>query len=135
MNQFLLGAVAMGSLVAGLFFLRFWRETKDRLFLAFAVSFFVEGVNRTVLALTPTPQEGAPFFYLVRLLAFLLIFLAVLDKNRATRPARPGSPGGTSPDGTTGRARPRAERERALPSDGSATRSSAPPLPSGGLSG
>lgn len=88
MNLFLLGLVAMGSFVAGLFFLRFWRETKDRLFLAFAVSFFVEGANRTALALSGAPQEGAPAFYLVRLLAFLLILVAVADKNRRRRPAR-----------------------------------------------
>lgn len=85
MNTFLLGAVAMASLVASLFFLRFWRETRDRLFLAFAISFLVEGVNRTALALTGMPREGAPFFYMVRLLAFLLILGAVVDKNRSGR--------------------------------------------------
>jgi uncharacterized membrane protein HdeD (DUF308 family) len=92
MNLFLLGFVAMGCFVAGLFFLRFWRETKDRLFLAFAVSFFVEGVNRTVLALSPAPQEGAPFFYLVRLSTFLIILVAVVDKNRAARASSPPAP-------------------------------------------
>lgn len=92
MNCFLLGAVAMASLVAGLFFLRFWRETKDRLFLAFAVSFFAEGINRTALALTDAPREGAPFFYLVRLLAFVLILIAVIDKNRATQRRSPAPP-------------------------------------------
>ena len=85
MNLFLLGAVTMASLAAGLFFLRFWRETKDRLFLAFAISFLVEGVNRTALALSDAPREGTPFFYLVRLLAFALILGAVVDKNRSAR--------------------------------------------------
>jgi uncharacterized membrane protein HdeD (DUF308 family) len=92
MNLFLLGAVATASLAAGLFFLRFWRETKDRLFMAFSISFFMEGINRTALALSQSPQEGAAFFYLVRLLAFLLIFLAVADKNRAARTPTPTAP-------------------------------------------
>ena len=95
MNLFLLGAVAMGFLVAGLFFLRFWRETRDRLFLAFAASFFIEAVNRAALALSSKPNEGAPFFYLVRLIAYLLILVAIADKNRSLRTAagtrpRPG---------------------------------------------
>jgi uncharacterized membrane protein HdeD (DUF308 family) len=85
MNLFLLGTVAMGFLVAGLFFLRFWRETRDRLFLAFAISFFTEAINRAALALSSKPNEGAPFFYLVRLLAYLLILVAIADKNRSLR--------------------------------------------------
>lgn len=92
MNLFLLGAVATASLAAGLFFLRFWRETKDRLFMAFSISFFMEGINRTALALSRSPQEGAPFFYVVRLLAYLLILLAVADKNRAARTPKPTDP-------------------------------------------
>ena len=82
----------MASFVAGLFFLRFWRETKDRLFLAFAVSFLIEGVNRTALALSERPNEGAPFFYVVRLLAFLLILGAIVDKNRSVERSTPTEP-------------------------------------------
>lgn len=86
MNLMLLGAIAMASLVAALFFLRFWKETRDRFFLFFALSFFIEGINRVVLGLSPHPNEGEPFFYLVRFLSFLLILAAILDKNRAERP-------------------------------------------------
>jgi uncharacterized membrane protein HdeD (DUF308 family) len=89
MSLFLLGAITMASFVAGLFFLRFWRETKDRLFLAFGTSFLVEGVNRTALALSDAPNEGAPFFYLVRLLAYALILGAVVDKNRSIQKTLP----------------------------------------------
>jgi uncharacterized membrane protein HdeD (DUF308 family) len=81
MNLMLLGAIAMASLVAALFFLKFWKDTGDRFFLFFAVAFFVEGVNRAVLGLTEHPNEGEPFFYLVRFLSFLLILIAILDKN------------------------------------------------------
>jgi len=80
-NLMLLGAIAMASLTAGLFFLRFWRRTGDRFFLLFAVSFAIEGLNRAILALTTNPDEGRPFFYLIRLVAFLLILAAIADKN------------------------------------------------------
>ena len=88
MNQLLLGAVAMASLVAGLFFLRFWRDTGDRFFLFFAVSFLVEGVNRAALGLVSDPNEGEPFFYFVRFLSFLLILIAIVDKNRKSARVR-----------------------------------------------
>jgi uncharacterized membrane protein HdeD (DUF308 family) len=82
MNLFLLGAIAAMSLMAGLFFLRFWRQTHDRLFLLFGLAFGLEGLNRTALALQPRPNEGEPLFYLVRCVAFGLILAAILDKNR-----------------------------------------------------
>jgi uncharacterized membrane protein HdeD (DUF308 family) len=82
MNQFLLGAIAALCLVAGVFFFRFWRETRDRLFLFFGLAFAIEGVNRTALALSDNPREGDPFFYLVRLGSFLIILYAIWDKNR-----------------------------------------------------
>lgn len=84
-TSFLLGATAMASLVAGLFFLRFWRETGDRFFLFFAVAFGVEGLNRSVLGLSAVSRETEPFFYLVRLIAFLLILAAIVDKNQKKR--------------------------------------------------
>jgi hypothetical protein len=78
----------MASLVAGMFFLRFWQETRDRFFLLFAASFFLEAGNRTALALSPHPSDGAPVFYAVRFLAFLMILLAIADKNRSDAAAR-----------------------------------------------
>ncbi|HSF57543.1 MAG TPA: DUF5985 family protein [Candidatus Binatia bacterium] len=85
MNLVLLGAIAMASLVAGLFFLRFWKDTRDRFFLFFSVSFFVEGLNRFALAMTSDPNEGRPFFYFVRFLSFLLILIAIIDKNMSSK--------------------------------------------------
>ncbi len=82
----MLGAIALGSFVAGLFFLRFWRDSRDRFFLLFALSFFVEGINRIALALAERPNEGNPWNYGIRFVAYLLILLAVLEKNR--RPVR-----------------------------------------------
>lgn len=83
MHALILGAIAMASLMAALFFLRFWRETRDRFFLLFAIAFFVEALNRAALGMTSVSQEHEPFFYLVRLFAYGLIILAIVDKNRA----------------------------------------------------
>lgn len=81
--QFLSGATAMGCGVAALFFLRFWRTTRDRLFVYFAVAFAILAINRAALALVTHAQESTPYFYILRLLAFLLIAYAIIDKNRA----------------------------------------------------
>ncbi|HZS03241.1 MAG TPA: DUF5985 family protein [Blastocatellia bacterium] len=83
MYQLLQGGTAMAALVAGLFFLRFWRDTRDRFFLFFAVSFCIDGLLRVALGLTAISEEAEPFFYLVRLFSFLLILAAIVDKNRA----------------------------------------------------
>jgi hypothetical protein len=82
MESFLMGAIAMASVVAALFFLRFWRDTADRLFLIFAVAFFLLAATRIGLVLSQSPDEGQTHWYWVRLVAFLFILLAIVDKNR-----------------------------------------------------
>ena len=84
MSDFLFGATAMGCLVAALFFVRFWRSTGDRFFLFFALGFGAFAANRAILAALETDSEGRVAVYVVRLLAFLLILWAVVDKNRAS---------------------------------------------------
>ena len=76
-----MGTVAMGCAIAGLFFLRFWKETKDRLFLSFTLAFFMLTINRTLLGFTPYTNETTPDLYLLRLSAFLIILFGILDKN------------------------------------------------------
>jgi uncharacterized membrane protein HdeD (DUF308 family) len=83
LNQFLLGAIAAACFVLAMLLLRSWRKSEDRLFLLFALAFALEGLNRTVLASTPRPNEGHPLFYLVRFASFAIILAAILDKNRA----------------------------------------------------
>jgi hypothetical protein len=80
---FLSGAVTLGFSTAALFFLRFWRDTRDELFLAFATAFLLLGVGQAILALGGIPDEQRSWVYLVRLVAFLTIILAILRKNRA----------------------------------------------------
>jgi hypothetical protein len=82
MNDMLLGAIAMASLVASLFFLRFWRSTGDRFFLFFALSFMIDGLNRILLAPGSPSTEDAPAYYLIRLLSYAFILYAIWDKNR-----------------------------------------------------
>lgn len=82
MIDFVLGGIAIASLVAAMFFWRYWRETHDPLFLFFATSFILETVNRTLLCLLQDWTEGQPALYLVRLFSYLLILAGVAYKNR-----------------------------------------------------
>jgi hypothetical protein len=84
MNQFLYGALAMGAWVAGLFFIQFWRSSRERIFGFFATAFWILAVNWIALAVAAPERETRHYFYLIRLLAFVLIILGILDKNRKT---------------------------------------------------
>jgi hypothetical protein len=83
--DFLSGAVALGFMVCGLFFLRFWRRTRDPLFLSFALAFVLLGVGQAIVALAKVPTEEQGSLYLFRLAAFALIIVAILWKNRRAR--------------------------------------------------
>lgn len=80
-NLILIGAIAMASFLIGLFFLRFWKSTRDRFFLFFAASFLLEGVNRILLGAFVGMAEDAVLYYLIRLIAYCLIIVAIVDKN------------------------------------------------------
>ncbi len=77
-----MGAIAMASALAAVFFLRFWRDTGDRLFVIFALAFLLLGITRLGLALSQEYSEGETSWYWLRLAAFLLILGAIIDKNR-----------------------------------------------------
>ena len=83
LSVFLYGASAVAAATAGLFFLRFWRDTRDRFFAFFALAFWAFAFNSVGLAVTRSLDEARTYFYLVRLVAFLLIIWAVVDKNRS----------------------------------------------------
>lgn len=82
MYGFVSGAIMMASLVASLFFYRFWRRTLDRIFVWFAAAFLILGVERLVLAVTHANEVSTPAVYVLRLFAFGLIIGAIVDKNR-----------------------------------------------------
>lgn len=84
LSPLLLGAIACACLVASLFFLRYWLSTRDRFFLLFSASFLIEAGNRVEMALSGVSTEDAPLNYVVRLLSYGLILLAIWDKNRST---------------------------------------------------
>lgn len=82
---FSLGFIATASLVAAMFFLRFWTKTRDFLFLAFAISFGAEAVTRTIMALKNIPDTGYSWVYMERLIEYLIVLVAILRKNLGTR--------------------------------------------------
>jgi Family of unknown function (DUF5985) len=82
MIELVTGMLAAGNAVVALFFLRFWRTSRDRLFAMFAAAFFILAVQRIALALTRTILEERSGLYVLRLIAFVLIIVAIWDKNR-----------------------------------------------------
>jgi len=80
-NLMIIGAVTMACFTVSLFFLRFWKTTRDRFFLFFAVSFLLEGISRIVLTVVQYGDEEEPLIYIIRLFAFLMILFAIIDKN------------------------------------------------------
>jgi hypothetical protein len=87
--DFLSGAITMGFVVAGLFFLRFWRRTREGLFLAFAFAFWLLGLGQALLVLIDIPVEERSWLYLLRLAAFSLILISIWIKNRKSGNPRP----------------------------------------------
>jgi hypothetical protein len=82
---FVSGMIAMGFVVAGVLFLRFWRRTGDALFAAFAAAFLLFAVNQGLVALLGLEGDERGWLYLLRLAGFALIIAAVLGKNLGTR--------------------------------------------------
>jgi hypothetical protein len=88
--DFLAGAVTLGFFVAAGFFLRFWRRTHDRLFLAFAAAFALLALNQALASFLGAGDELTPFTYVLRVLGFVIILYAIVDKNlSANRKPRP----------------------------------------------
>lgn len=84
MTDFLAGGAAVASLAVALFFFRYWQRTHDRLFAAFSVAFVVFGANRVVIAAVDTSDVRLAA-YVLRAAAFILIIVAIIDKNRSDR--------------------------------------------------
>jgi hypothetical protein len=100
MIEFLSGALTFAYIIAGVFFLRFWRKTGDLLFLSFCVAFWLFALNQLIVSALGAADERTGFAYLLRVLGFTVILIAIVGKNlaprRQRRPSNVGS-GWTSP--------------------------------------
>jgi uncharacterized membrane protein HdeD (DUF308 family) len=83
--DFLSGAIVMGFLLAGLFFLRFWTRTRESLFIAFALAFWLLGLMQALLTFADIPDEERSWLFLLRLAAFALILASIALKNRSQK--------------------------------------------------
>ncbi|WP_411278765.1 DUF5985 family protein [Gemmatimonas sp.] len=81
-ESFISGYLSLGYAIVALFFLRFWRESGDRLFALFAAAFALLIVQRVALSASFALDYEPSWAYVLRLLAFVLIIIAVIDKNR-----------------------------------------------------
>jgi hypothetical protein len=85
MYQVISGALFASAMVAMLFFVRFYVETRERLFLFFAIAFAALGTNWLLVAILNPVREEEPYYYLLRLAAFLILIIGIYDKNRDPR--------------------------------------------------
>lgn len=84
MYEFISGAMTVACLVIGLFFIKFYKKIGDRFFLLFAIAFNILAFERVVLLLAQIRNETQPAIYLIRCTAFVIILVAIADKNRKT---------------------------------------------------
>jgi hypothetical protein len=86
--DFVSGAISMGYLVLGVFFLKFWRRTRDSFFVLFALAFWLLAANQAAFTVIGAAGQGEGWIYLFRLGAFLLIIVAIVRKNMRISPPR-----------------------------------------------
>ena len=82
---FVYGMITMGYMVAGLFFLKFWARGRDPLFIIFALAFWLLAASQLLLAIQEIPREEQGWVYILRLAAFALIIIAIIQKNVTRR--------------------------------------------------
>lgn len=80
------GGLTVACLLVGIKFLKFWRVSQDRFFLWFAAAFCAFAAGWVLRSFGPGSADHAYYVYLPRLAGFVLILVAIVDKNRrATR--------------------------------------------------
>lgn len=82
MIDLLSGVLLAEYMVVAVFFLRFWSTSRDRLFLMFAAAFGILAVQRLAIALSREDLEHQAPLYLLRLAAYIVIIVAIIDRNR-----------------------------------------------------
>lgn len=80
----------MGYIVCGTFFIKYWRVTHDRLFAWFAAAFWILALQRiTLVVMSPMAISGLSEheipFYLIRFIAYLMIIIAIIEKNKGQK--------------------------------------------------
>jgi hypothetical protein len=85
MYEIISGALMMACFVVGMFFMKFWRKSHDKLFFMFALAFFTLSIERLVLGYLGTNNEISPKVYFFRMSAFLIILFAIINKNRDSK--------------------------------------------------
>jgi hypothetical protein len=84
LTSMLAGAIMLNAWAISVFFLRFWKKSRDPLFMWFAIAFLLLGLERIVVM---TSVEVKFQVYLIRLTAFLLIIFGIWNKNaKRSRP-------------------------------------------------
>lgn len=89
MSDFLSGALMMCFVTISMFFARFWLATRDKLFANFAISFLILALERYFLLILDPTYEARSYIYVSRLVAFLIIIYAIVEKNRAINSRKP----------------------------------------------
>ncbi|HEY3654076.1 MAG TPA: DUF5985 family protein [Steroidobacteraceae bacterium] len=87
MRSFLWGALTVETVVAALFFVRYWCVSGDRFFGYFALAFGFMALNWISVSTIDPKLEVTHYAYLLRLVAFVLIIAGILDKNRRNEPS------------------------------------------------
>ena len=81
--NFFLSGVAIHCWIVSLVFFLFWKKSRDKFFCIFAIAFAVLGIERLILILRDPSAESSPQIYLIRSLAYLLIIIGIIQKNKA----------------------------------------------------
>ncbi|MBX9693298.1 MAG: hypothetical protein K2Z81_12995 [Cyanobacteria bacterium] len=84
--QFLSGSTMMAEIGIAVFFFKFWRNSKDRLFAYFAFSFITLAISQIVVFCYGDKGNFSLYGYSVRLIAFALIIVGIVEKNIPQKP-------------------------------------------------
>ena len=80
-SPLLSGALVLACAVIGLYFLRFWKSSRDPFFLWFALAFWIQGAQWLHSGLHAHLSDYSPIYYVMRLVAYALIVVAIAQKN------------------------------------------------------
>ncbi len=85
MLLFFSGVIFAAFLLVGAIFLKFFFHSRDRFFAIFSMAFLLMSVERFLIVFLEPNAEVRSNVYIIRLIAFLFIIAAIVDKNRETK--------------------------------------------------